>query len=101
LDGWQALDNDDQHSVSNHRYEHFKRFVKEFAMAEWKQNRSIRCYYRDRNGSNLDTFLVKNNFVPDNTKNSWYDVSNCRECAAGIEKCQFKTIAQHKNLAEN
>jgi len=100
LNGWHAYDSEDKRALSTPRFNHFKTNVKEFALAEWenKQKGTIHCYYRDQYGSSLEAYLSKNNFLPDNTKNYWYDVSGFRECAASPNNCQFK-INNNKKLA--
>ncbi|OGT38912.1 MAG: hypothetical protein A3F12_01880 [Gammaproteobacteria bacterium RIFCSPHIGHO2_12_FULL_38_14] len=76
----------------------FQRHVKQFILAEWRkddnQHHAIRCYYRDQYGSELDTYLSKNNFTPDSGKSYWYTVTGSMHCAASSKECTFQHIAQ-------
>lgn len=91
--GWKILDSDEGTPLSAKRQSQYINGIKEFALAEWtnhgKNVGTIHCYYRDNNGSELEAFLTKDNFVPTNAKNYWYQVSGSMDCAAGSEKCAF------------
>lgn len=92
LAGWKAYDiygmkfNEEQTA-------RFRQHSLEFAVAEVipyaHRGLAIRCLYRDKNGSNLQGYLAKDDIVADNSKNYWYQVSGSQHCAAGLHKCQF------------
>lgn len=90
---WIAYDSDDGSRLSLQREQQFKRNAEEFVLAEWTNQKnksgSIHCYYRNKSGSNLEAYIAKNNFIPENSKHFWYDVSDARHCVAGTEKCNF------------
>jgi len=107
LSGWKAYDSDDASPLSQKREAQFKQNAKEFALAEWtwtgtdKTTGTIHCYYRDNTGSDLEAYLSKGNFSPENSRDYWYDVSGSMHCAAGMEKCEFRDspIKQRSRLA--
>lgn len=90
---WVAYDSEDGSKLPLKREQEFKRNAEEFVLAEWKDLKnkggSIHCYYRNKSGSNLEAYIAKNNFIPENSKQVWYDVSDARHCVAGMERCQF------------
>jgi hypothetical protein len=96
LTGWKAYDSDDGTLLSKKRESQFKQNAQEFALAEWKwtgtdkTTGTIHCYYRDTNGSDLEAYLSKGNYSPENSRDYWYDVSGSMHCAAGMEKCEFR-----------
>lgn len=101
---WQGYDSDDHTPLSKKRMARFLNKAHEFVLAEWseKSNKrgAIRCYYRDQNGSDLDMYLSKANYIPENTK-TWYEVSDAKQCAAGMKACQFiSTNFGKKHLAQ-
>lgn len=100
LNGWRAYDSDDHTMLGEARLSHFRKSVAEFALAEWSNKKSvIHCFYRDPSGSNLNIYLAKKNFIPDNTTHHWYKVSHFKQCAVSSERCQFTRISERKYLA--
>ena len=94
LTGWKVYDSEDNTPLSPTRTTNFKKHAEQFALAEWangngKKSNSIHCYYRDHTGSDLEAYLAKKNFIPNNTKNYWYEVSGALHCAAGTTECEF------------
>ncbi len=102
--GWKAYDSDEGTLLSAKRTKTFLHSAEQFVLAEWatdsQKNGAIHCYYRDKNGSDLEAYLAKGHFVPDNSK-VWYQVSGALQCAAKNEMCQFKNIIQQAQLAKN
>lgn len=96
LAGWTLLDSDDNKVLSKQREAVFRKDVQSFAMAEWtsqpNQAGKIRCYYRDKNGSNLDAYITKDHYSLTQASKYWYEVSGAKECAAGADKCGFQSI---------
>lgn len=91
LSGWKAYDTQDGTPLTNEQFTQFKNKVTQFALAEWNDKKNvIHCYYHDKNGADLEAYLAKGKYVPDNGKNFWYQVSGAMQCAAGVEKCEFK-----------
>lgn len=94
--GWGIYDADDGTRLPPKREADFRNKVEKFIMAEWpnKNNKqgTIHCYYRDHDGSDLEAYLSKNNFVPQNAYKYWYKVTGFLQCAAEESKCQFKQI---------
>lgn len=91
ISGWKAYD---IYGVrfSEQQIAQFRQHSLEFAVAEvipYSRGLAIRCLYRDKNGSNLQGYLAKDDIVADNSKNYWYEVSGSKHCAAGLHKCQF------------
>lgn len=104
LNKWQAYDTDDNKPLSEKRMALFKRNVDQFTLAEWQSKDAIHsamhCYYRDKNGSQLEAYLTKDNLMPINNKQLWYQVSGSMHCAAGMDKCMFqRSIMQQPQLA--
>ncbi len=103
--GWKAYDSDEGTPLSSARETEFKKIIEEFALAEWpsgkNKNNTIHCYYRDATGSSLEAYLAKDNVVPKNHQNYWYEVSGFMHCAAGMAQCEFdrSSLAQQKQLA--
>jgi hypothetical protein len=102
---WIAYDSDDDTRLSPRREADFKKNIVQFTLAEWRnvnnKNSIIHCYYRDTEGSQLEAYLAKPNFIPKNTKNYWYQVSGSMHCAAGKNKCEFQEkIFQNRQLAK-
>lgn len=102
---WQAYDSDDNKPLTKKRLAIFKRNVEQFTLAEWQskdaQHSAMHCYYRDKNGSQLEAYLTKNNLMPINNKQLWYQVSGAMHCAAGMEQCLFqRDIALQPKLAK-
>lgn len=95
LKDWKAFDSEDGKPLSYQRIVHFKKNVEQFILAEAadedSNNGTIHCYYRDKNGSMLDTYLARNNYSPENPTKFWYHVTGATQCAAGMEKCTFRT----------
>jgi len=93
LAAWKAYDTDDQ-PLSAQQEALFKKNMVAFTLAEWTNQPShggaIHCYYRDKNGSNLEAYLSKNNFVPQKSSRYWYQVTGYMHCAAGMEQCAFE-----------
>ena len=101
--GWKAIDSDDGGELSPGREVQFRKLAQEFALVEWidtnHKTGSIHCYYRDKNGSDLEAFLTRDNFIPKNTNDYWYQVSGSMQCAAGMDKCNFETGLAQNQLA--
>jgi hypothetical protein len=97
LKGWKMYDSDDNTLVSAERLSHFKANIEQFILAEWEdennKNNTVHCYYRDKDGSNLNAYLAKNNFRPDIAQKYWYKVTGSMQCTAGMDKCQFQPQA--------
>lgn len=90
--GWLAYDSDDGKLLSATRNKKLRASISDFALAEWSQKRNtIHCYYRDKNGSDLDAYFAKSHFTPVKANHYWYTVSGYLECAAGAEQCIFNT----------
>lgn len=90
--GWLAYDSDDGHLLAPKRDQQIRSTISEFALAEWSQKRqSIHCYYRDKNGSDLDAYFAKSHFTPANANHYWYSVSGYLQCAAGTQQCEFNS----------
>ena len=100
LQGWKAYDSTDGTLLSVKRDGSFRKMAEQFALAEWVHGKnksgSIRCYYRDNNGSDLEAYLAKDNLVPSNLKNYWYQVSGFMDCAASMDKCEFQSYTPGK-----
>ncbi len=92
---WKAYDSDDGKLVSAHRATEFKRIAEQFALAEWS-NGKVHCYYRDKDGSDLEVYLAKDHLNVSNNKNYWYEVSGFMHCAAGMKECEFQAMPQTK-----
>lgn len=91
--GWLAYDSDDGKLLPPSRDKKIRTSIAEFALAEWSQKRNtIHCYYRDKNGSDLDAYFAKSHFTPAKANSFWYSVSGYLECAAGAERCEFTNL---------
>lgn len=94
LQGWKAFDSEDGTPLSAKREAQFKKNIEQFVLAEWVNRDSrlgtIHCYYRDNTGSDLEAYLAKNNFMPQDSKKYWYQVTGSLQCAAGMDECHFK-----------
>ncbi|GEM_PF-1437948 len=94
LRGWVMYDTDDGTQLSKQRVAQFKKLATQFVLAEWvdenQQNGTMHCYYRDKEGSELSAYLAKDNFIPENGKSVWYQVSGSVHCAAGADQCVFQ-----------
>lgn len=103
LKGWQAFDSDEEKPLSAERFAIFQRNAEQFVLAEWintKHQNSIHCYYHDINGSDLSTYLTRNDFIPEDDKKSWYKVTGAMHCAASNAQCSFReTVFSPKQLA--
>jgi hypothetical protein len=104
LNKWKAFDSDDNKPLSSKRLAQFKNNVDQFTLAEWQSkdalHNSMHCYYRDKNGSQLEAYLTKDNLMPIDNKQLWYQVSGSMHCAAGMDKCMFqRNILQQPQLA--
>jgi hypothetical protein len=96
---WQAFDSIDHQPIKAERLKRFQQAAAYFAVADWlkypsydSQRRSypiIRCYYQDKNGSTLETYLRKENTMPQDNAHYWYKVSGLKQCAASLHDCQF------------
>ncbi|MFZ2316155.1 MAG: hypothetical protein WAW86_10935 [Gammaproteobacteria bacterium] len=95
LSDWKVYDSDDGKLVSAHRATEFKRIAQQFALAEWSKGK-IHCYYRDKEGSDLEAYLAKDHFALSNNKNYWYEVSGFMHCAAGMNECEFEQMGKPK-----
>jgi len=99
LNSWQAYDSDNNKPLSVKRLAQFKHNIDQFTLAEW-QSKDVHCYYRDKNGSQLEAYLTKSNLIPVNNKQRWYQVSGSMHCAAGMDQCIFqRNISQQPQLA--
>ena len=105
LHGFKMVDSNSDKPLETKRIALFRNKVKEFVLAEWTttsshKNGMIHCYYRDHDGSELETYLVKEHFTPENSNNFWYAVSGAMHCAANINQCIFQTTIQQQQLAK-
>lgn len=105
IKGWKILDTDDGTPLSAQRNAEFKKSVEQFALVEWSndgQKRGlIHCFYRDKNGSDLEAYLENENLTPMASNNFWYSVSGSMHCAAGPDKCQFQNKPVEAQFAKN
>ena len=104
LNKWQAYDSDDNKPLSPKRLTQFKSNVEQFTLAEWQSkdiaHTTMHCYYRDKNGSQLEAYLTKDNMMPINNRQLWYQVSGSMHCAAGMDQCMFqRNILKQPQLA--
>lgn len=103
LHGWQVYDTEESKPLSKNRLLDFNKHAEQFALAEWTdathKTGSIHCYYRDKNGSDLEAYIIKNDFIPKDSQHYWYQVTGYRQCAAGLEKCEFQSVT-HQQLAK-
>lgn len=97
LRGWQLHDTDDGPVNSAKRIADYRAQIKQFALAEWEnvnnKENLMHCYYLDADGSNLNAFLAKKDFHPLDETKFWYTVTGSLQCTAGMDKCQFKSLA--------
>lgn len=102
--GWQLLDSEDGAQLSAARIKAFKKNIQQFVLAEWEKKDSrhgtIHCYYSNKSGSELDAYLARENFMPDNAKHLWYPVTGYLECAAGMSRCQFQSVPKTARFAK-
>ena|SRR3990167_3900868 len=102
--GFKAYDSDDDKPLSKKREALFIKEVKQFALAEWVQKKegpsAVHCYYRNDAGSELETYLSKDNFVPKNINKEWYQVSGFMHCAVGSDQCVFEENVSQEQLAK-
>jgi len=100
--GFKAYDTDDGKPLPPKRLAYFARHAEQFILAEWQDTQGhfgeIHCFYRDGEGSQMETYLMKTSFKPENSKN-WYQVSGSMHCAAGMNACLFKKHLPRKRLA--
>ncbi|OGT58648.1 MAG: hypothetical protein A3F14_01965 [Gammaproteobacteria bacterium RIFCSPHIGHO2_12_FULL_43_28] len=93
LNGWQVYDSDDNKPLTAKRLADFKKSIRQFVLAEWKENTAqrgiMRCYYVDGDGSELEAYVAKNHFLPNKRKSEWYQVSGSLDCAASMGQCSF------------
>jgi len=101
LSDWKIYDSDDGKALSAQRAARFKSEIEEFALAESvideHKKSMMHCYYRDKNGSNLEAYLAKENLVSSQNTKYWYQVSGAMHCAADVSMCEFQQI---KHLAQ-
>lgn len=92
LNGWKIFDSEEGTPLPPRRKAMFKKQIEQFVLAEWPENSKkhsvIHCYYRDHDGSNLEAYLSKSNYVPKQLP-YWYKVTGNLDCAASQTKCQF------------
>ncbi len=105
LHAWRLYDVEDNAPLTIKQISYFKKFAQQFTLAEWRQvdekHGMIRCYYRDKNGSEARAYLTKNNFTPETSKNTWYSVSGSMHCAAGLNQCLFQQYTSSKTQFAN
>ncbi len=90
--GWLAYDADNGKLLSKKRDLALRKTIEKFALAEWSEKQNvIHCYYRDKNGSDLDAYFSKSHFLPAKANPYWYSVSGFMQCAAGEKACNFTT----------
>lgn len=90
--GWLAYDADNGKLLSKKRDLALRKSIEKFALAEWSAKlNAIHCYYRDKNGSDLDAYFSKSHFQPAKANPYWYSVSGFMQCAAGEKACNFTT----------
>lgn len=102
LSGWKIIDSEDGLPLSAKRADQFRQDIEAFVLAEWMQdkNNTVHCYYRNKDGYDMEAFLTKENFMPNNMQQFWYQVSGSMQCAAGAAKCEFKSIEKVSTLAK-
>src|SRR3990167_5794002 len=86
---WIAYDTENNQPLSQERLAQFKQSMVQFTMVEWadstKQKGTIHCYYRDKDGSDMEAYLSKDNLTPTKTASKyWYQVSGATQCAGGF-----------------
>ena len=104
LQGWQAYDAVTSKQLSKDRLQKFLQAAENFSLAEAVKvhgKSEIHCFYRDKNGSNMQTYLTKPNFGPTAELPYWYHVSGAMQCAAGRDKCFFIHKSRRAQLAMN
>jgi hypothetical protein len=92
LADWAAYDSDDGRPLSTKQTKKLTKSIAQFALAEWtgdEQHGEIHCHYRDIDGSQIEAYLGKKNYFPDNATKRWYQVSGHMHCAAGMDQCIF------------
>ena len=96
LHGWKAYDSVSHQPLANARIAMLKKYAAQFVLAEWPDSQrktgAIRCYYRDKEGSDFQAYFSKSNLVPTDLKNDWYQVTGSTDCAANINKCSFQAL---------
>ncbi|HLB42899.1 MAG TPA: hypothetical protein VJN02_08650 [Gammaproteobacteria bacterium] len=104
LHAWQLYDSDNHKQLNVIHMTQFKKYAQQFTLAEWQENdikhNTIRCYYRDLNGSEATAYLARNDFYPNSTNETWYVVSGSMHCAAGREQCSFQQKTSPPQLAK-
>jgi len=94
FNAWKFYDTDDGKLLSAKRIAQFKKEAEEFVLAESVTNsqhkKIIRCYYHDKNGSTLNAYIAKENFIVGSNHSYWYEVSHATQCAADINMCEFQ-----------
>jgi hypothetical protein len=106
LAGWKLYDVDDNKPLTAKRADAFKKDVKAFAMVEWskdpKSKGMIQCFYRDKDGSDLEAYLAKDHFNVGVNQSYWYNISGHLQCAAQAKTCEFQTAPiMQAQLAKN
>lgn len=95
LTGWKAYDTEDQTPLSAKHFTQFQHEITRFVLAEWSTDKNkkgtIRCYYTDKDGSELEVYLAKSDLSLATAPTYWYSVSGSMHCAAGSDKCEFQT----------
>lgn len=104
LTGWKLFDSDTGTPLTAQQESDFKKNAVAFVLAEWTsadhKSGSIHCFYRDKDGSNLEAYLAKDHFALQNRNNYWYAVSGSMHCAAGETKCEFMDKVGQSQLAK-
>lgn len=104
LKQWQLYDSDNHQLLSKNNMPEFKKYAKQFALAEWHQEKNhlntLRCYYRDEDGSLARAYLGKKNLNPKLANNSWYSVSGAMHCAASRDQCSFQSRQMPQQFAK-
>lgn len=98
---WEILDSIDHQPLSRHRLAKFKAALTGFMLAELplNQNGKIRCFYKDKAGSDMEAYLEKSHRNLHTKALPWYQVSGAMQCTATLETCKFyKTNAKQMEL---
>lgn len=97
--GWTAYDTESNQPLSEERLQQFKQSMVQFTMVEWadttKDKGTMHCYYRDKDGSDMEAYLSKDNLTPSKMASKyWYQVSGASQCAASMAECEFGAIGK-------
>jgi beta-xylosidase len=92
LTQWHIYDSDDNTPLTANRLVDFKKNVSQFILAEWVNNNhggTIHCYYRDKDGSDLNAYVTNQQLASISSNHWWYKVTGATDCTASANKCRF------------